>query len=228
MSEEVLTLAKIRKGFSEAETALKDCEQRYSEFLAPVVNELRYAGYHLILAIEPNPLKPDHIELKKAWGHIRRAKYDCLELRCLKVFMEIDTFENRYQDFLDVVAKHVADYAALRQQVLKIRNQRSVDFGNHWDDRDGFEPKHQGHIVELEEMWQKLAIAEPIIATECNRMIQEAQKEEDQRVRESRRFIINCLIASLALLVTTILGCVNWPQKAVPQDPDRNAPVSSK
>lgn len=228
MSENALTLAKIKKGFSEAETALKDCEQRYHEFLAPVVNELRYAGYHLILAIEPNPLKPDQTELKKAWGHIRRAKYDCLELRCMKVFVEIDSFEDRYRDFLDVVARSVPNYIVLRQQVLQIRSQRNVDFGDHWDNRDGFEPKHQNHILELESIWQQLAATEPIITAECVRITQEAQSADDQRIREHRRFVTTCFIAILGIFISIIFGCANLSPKAPPQDPGHSDSMLSK
>ena len=69
----------IRKLYEEAEEALKRYERISLANLAPALNELRYAGHHLLEADGAGNEADKSQQLTRAKAHCERARYDAKE-----------------------------------------------------------------------------------------------------------------------------------------------------
>ncbi len=63
--------------FEQAETKIKNVEQITSEgVLIPSINQLRYAGHHIVRSLLSDDAKEPQAERVKAINHVKRAIYD--------------------------------------------------------------------------------------------------------------------------------------------------------
>lgn len=74
-----LSSSSIKKFYEEAEDALKRYERIFLVNLAPALNELRYAGHHLLEADSTGKEEEKALHLTRAKAHCERAKYDAKE-----------------------------------------------------------------------------------------------------------------------------------------------------
>lgn len=74
-----LSSSSIKKFYEEAEDALKRYERISLVNLAPALNELRYAGHHLLEADSTGKEEEKALHLTRAKAHCERAKYDAKE-----------------------------------------------------------------------------------------------------------------------------------------------------
>lgn len=89
-----LELHEAQKLFQEAETRIKNQEALAKGVYIPAINELRYAGRHIIDALsltEADPTKSID-EIYKAQKHCKRAIYDASEACLLYSYAEYDRF----------------------------------------------------------------------------------------------------------------------------------------
>ena len=111
----------IRAEFKEAEDALRDCERLSLETAVPSINELRYAGKHLLDAIVAETEAERDSHLEKAERHCIRAKYDAKEsilitlLEFLADFHDEGYTRKEIQRFLPDWEKYLADACAAQK-----------------------------------------------------------------------------------------------------------------
>ena len=72
-------LSKIKSLYDEAESSLKLYERITLTNLAPALNELRYAGHHLLAAENATNDEDRNSHAERAIGHCERARYDAKE-----------------------------------------------------------------------------------------------------------------------------------------------------
>lgn len=119
-------LRSVRDLYAKAEQRLKVIEARGKSGLEiPSVNQLRYAGYH-ILAYVVDGQTPD---LEKAKGHCQRAIYDAYEM---ELSFYIDVFKEFSDEFNDLpVADTVPEYLqwleAHQEAQTLVRSRRQAD-----------------------------------------------------------------------------------------------------
>ena len=98
-----LSSSNIRKLYEEAEEALKRYERISLANLAPALNELRYAGHHLLEADDAGTETDKLQHLTRAKAHCERARYDAKEatiislLECVADLIVFDCFCNSLQ-----------------------------------------------------------------------------------------------------------------------------------
>lgn len=93
--DDLLTLANL---YQQAESVLKSVEQRHGEGLVvPAVNELRYAGYHLVQALQAANAESEKSQLDRACKHCRRSIYDSVEVGIHKCLDQFRLFEHDYR-----------------------------------------------------------------------------------------------------------------------------------
>ena len=78
-----------------------------SEVQIPAINELRYAGYHILNAIDEEETVSED-ELLKARSHCHRAMYEAVESGIMFCLDEIKDFQEKHSDV--VVSEVIADY----------------------------------------------------------------------------------------------------------------------
>ena len=66
--------------FQRAEKSVKKAEHIDDGIIIPSINELRYFGYHILIAMQNENNREEVLsEFKKAEGHAKRAIYDASE-----------------------------------------------------------------------------------------------------------------------------------------------------
>ncbi|MDO4568810.1 MAG: hypothetical protein Q4D38_00320 [Planctomycetia bacterium] len=114
--------------YQRAESEIKNSEYLFSqtnqetfEGLAfPVINELRYAGNHVIRAIDSDNADAAHENYNKAISHCVRAVYDVYDAQILYVLGEIAWFNKEYSK--TVITNAIPNYIELLNEVSKIRD----------------------------------------------------------------------------------------------------------
>lgn len=100
--------------FSNAEDKIKKVEHLSGGVIIPAVNQLRYAGQHLVRTL--NGCEAPEEELRQAVGHCKRASFDACEaglLYCLNIFKQ---FQDDYRNttIVPVLPEWLAYCAAAR------------------------------------------------------------------------------------------------------------------
>lgn len=76
--------------YSETEQHLKEFQFEDKKLYAPVTNELRYVGRHMLDALTADNPKDTHKEYAEALDHAKRALYDILEIQISAALLRID------------------------------------------------------------------------------------------------------------------------------------------
>jgi len=111
--DHALTFETIKRHYRRAERAIKRCDSLADAVPTPALNQLRYAGYHIIVAIladKAGDAAKTARELLEAEEHCRRAWLDAFDSVTRYHLKVIRAFEER-QYPLRIVEKHIPDFA---------------------------------------------------------------------------------------------------------------------
>lgn len=149
--------ANVTRLFHKAEDKLKLVERLHDEGLVvPSVNELRYAGYHLLRALNAGgpSERADHID--RAERHCCRAIYDAVEVSILDRLAAVRRFEDDYR--LVEVTRVSPNYVGLRGRVR--RAEELIDTTDK-EDRERFYDACETHYNDLEAVANAFEDARP-------------------------------------------------------------------
>lgn len=90
-------LFSIRRLFQEAEDDIKDAERRSLNLCVPAVNELRYAGHHVLRGLAASAPEEREEQYLRASRHCQRARYDAVEMRLWSLLGEFRDFQEDYR-----------------------------------------------------------------------------------------------------------------------------------
>jgi len=191
--------------FDQAEHKLKEVEQLEGDLAIPVVNELRYAGHHVIRGLKSllgSQARAEHFQ--EAEGHCKRAIYDAHEAMLLYLLNRIRLFQNDYRKTIlsDVIPDYQARILHLRkaQQLIKKAKEE------HSDHRGDYYDEIAPHVAVVKEAWEVFEDARD----ELNKKLEQANEEERRRTEERgrverqdrathRRWQVGTVVAVLAL-----------------------------
>lgn len=94
-------LTRLRAAFNEAEGFAREVGELRSNVPVPAYNQLRYAGYHLLKALDDDAQVVNEPEINKAVGHCERAMYDAAEAGIIQALRELAAFRYEYR-FLNI------------------------------------------------------------------------------------------------------------------------------
>ena len=188
-------IIELKKLYNVAEQHAKEVENLRSEVQIPAVNELRYAGYHVLKAIdEDGNVTDDH--LSKAQGHCERAMYEAAEAGIMFCLEMVKRFQYDYQDV--VVSEVISDYpdrlARAQQAVNKIIAGRA--------DRESVESQVAEYMDEFRTVRDIMEVLE---ASRDDLNVKRAQADGVRR-RDYIRIAVMILAAVLALLATILVS----------------------
>jgi len=179
----------ILKWYSKAEKTLKEIEHLNGEGLhIPTINELRYAGRHIIDAINSTDKNAVFDDLKEAENHCVRALYDVCEVGILFYFEKIRLFDQSYKfmNVSSVFPGYINDKKRLSEIQEYISTHTRKDFIN-----DEFK-KLLGYLKEIKDIYKSFEV--------CT-------IELDRKSRAWKIGFIIPLIGVIILLVFNILKC---------------------
>lgn len=110
----------LQRLFREAEQALSEAETIHSDLAVPSMNQLRYAGHHMLSAMTAETPSEREEEYRKAVRHCQRAVYDAFDSSIAYILKNIDQFK---QDYAKVeIVPHFPGYPAIMAEARKARD----------------------------------------------------------------------------------------------------------
>jgi len=92
-----VTIASYREEYNHAASLAQRIQAFRDEAGVPAANELRYAGHHLLQAIDDDGNLADEDQLAKARNHCRRASYEAVEAGLTHALRQIHQFKEDYK-----------------------------------------------------------------------------------------------------------------------------------
>jgi hypothetical protein len=170
----------LKKLFDEAEFLEKELEIESSAYFQPSVNELRYAGRHLLQYLVNK--KEDDYEESKA--HILRAIYDARDMLLLLYYEKIKEFEKSYKSVS--ISSSIANWVQIRVKLNKIKTlSADPEFKN--KNREEFDKTYN----EVKDIWTLMDAAIP---------------ELDKQLNSSRKNTIITIVSIAVAIISAIIA----------------------
>ena len=187
--------ARIRNLYNEAERFIKHVETHQSEISIPAINELRYAGHHLLNSLASDDTSKFCAELRKAERHCQRAMYEASESGIIYFLDIVNEFAN---DYKDVPIPHVIqDYSNTLILARKARKQLQEGRLNRAS-AEGQAGEYMDTFRELEGKIETLQASRS-----------ELNKVKVVQVKSYRRFMITMMLALIGVIISAITLLTN-------------------
>ena len=192
-ADELKTLLNL---FKQAEVKIKNVEQITSEgVLIPSINQLRYAGHHIVRSLLSDDKKELQAERSSAINHVKRAIYDIDEALLIYYIDSAVNFKEKYNDSgftTEIIDNYPEKLVRLDEANTSIQQLRKDD--NNYQDRQQFYQQLDPYLKKLSEIVAIFEQSAPLIANK-------EQKKCNQDLKSKRRFIVK-------IVVTIVLGSI--------------------
>ncbi|MGI6087441.1 MAG: hypothetical protein ACOYCD_05765 [Kiritimatiellia bacterium] len=191
----------VRYEFDIAEKALKRYERVGGVTLITAINQLRYAGRHIIDADADDITEKTRAEhYRKALNHCRRAAFDAREATAVYLLDKIqDFFEQSKTCDIDHITRFIPDYSDWLNKAAKAQK-LLVTVGSLREVPD--QTEIESAITDLLDFHSQIRVKWGSINS--------VQAKADRKERlETRRFIINFLLAVIGIIISIIIGIIS-------------------
>ncbi|MBN1942424.1 MAG: hypothetical protein JW849_03930 [Phycisphaerae bacterium] len=146
--------------FRKAESAMKEVEEIEYELSVPPLNQLRYAGQHVLKFLGGE--KPqDEEELRRARRHIQRAIYDSYEAGILGILEYTHKFQ-RIFGALPELREQIPEYDEFMEQADAAHD--LIDQAREtYESRETFYEETQPHFEVLQRLYRRLDRIKPVL-----------------------------------------------------------------
>lgn len=180
-------LSDLRALYDTADEFAREVAEFRAAIPIPAYNELRYAGHHLLQALDDSGTISSNEQLRRAVSHCERAMYEAAEAGIISVLDSIDQFRKEYKNI--VVKDIVNDYASILNKARKAQNL----LARGRSDQMSSSERASGYM----ETFRQLRDDSEML--EASRDDLNAKVAE--QVRDSRRFIIRALLIGFGIVV---------------------------
>lgn len=197
------SLSELNNAYSRAESEIKTLEVFSASLIVPAINELRYAGRHILRASEYIDKNCEDAinEISSANEHCTRAYNDVCDASIVFFLKEIRYFEEKYEISLYEVLK---DYGKIREKVYTAQK-FILEKRRQYNDRPKFYKESKQHAKELKNIFEQLNANKEMLERVRNRI-------ETKKIEETKRFgrtvsfsMISIALALIAILVKVVL-----------------------
>ena len=195
-AKEAGELQRLLDLFEQAETKIKNFELITSEGLfIPSINQLRYAGYHIVRSLLNDDEKELQAERVKAINHVKRAIYDIDESLLIYYIESAANFKEKYNDsgFTTEVVTDYPEKLAMLDEANKSIQQLRED-NNNYQDREQFYQKLNPYLDKLSKIVAIFEQSAPLIA-------KKQQDKDTQDLKGNRRFIITVILTLIGIII---------------------------
>jgi hypothetical protein len=185
----------VKDNFQKAEIRIKSIELLHNELSIPSINELRYAGHHILNAIQEDESQKILRELDKANRHTKRAYYDAVESVLLYSLDEIKIFDNEYKiipETLDVIDNYNGKISEINNIVHEIENIE-------------YETRDEKYI-KIDEYYSKIEKTNKELKNSTTSIVALIDRNNQAQKKEHRKFIISSLLTTLGIVVAIIIA----------------------
>ena len=182
--------ARIQDLYNEAECFVKHVETHQSDISIPAINELRYAGHHLLKALTSDDSGVFDTELNKAESHCQRAMYEASESGILYFLALMNEFAG---DFKAVsISQVVPNYVGILALAKKAQKQLSSGRLS----RDSAEIQAAEYMNTFRQLEDKIEILD------ASR--DELNKIKIALAKSDRKFLFRITVSMCALIISAI------------------------
>ncbi len=185
----------IEKNFKDAESKIKSAELLDQTISIPSINELRYAGHHILRATQLKEEAGIVEELDKANRHTKRSFYDAVEASILYKLQKIENFDKEYKLIPETITV-INNYNSKLSQVSNIV-QEIEDINI--DSRDEKYKIIEDHYKTIKEINNEFQMSIPTIVNLID-------KNEQTEKKEHRRFVLQLIMGAIAIIVTIAIS----------------------
>lgn len=174
---------KVYLGFKKAEEKIKKLELSHKNLIIPSVNELRYAGYHLLQASRLTTDNEIKEEISKANRHTKRAIYDAIEASLVYILQEIELFDKEYNkipETSEIIPEYDTKIANVKNIVAKLEDIEA----------SSREEKYE----EIEEFYTQLRVINDTLNNSIQRISVLIDKNENTQKKESRKYFFMIIL----------------------------------
>ena len=158
--EELLSL------YKDAQSKIKRVSRVSGELVIPAINQLRYAGEHILNSIVSESGDSRDKELLKAGLHCKRAIYDTTEGGIIFLLEQIKLFKEDYK-YIPISAV-IPDYIKKLQIVDKIKNRLKVISKHNTDSILEYYEEMQKYFEELDPILEYFNLARDELSKKLN------------------------------------------------------------
>ena len=159
-------IQRIRDLYNEAEVDLKSYGRENNRLFVPGVNQLRYAGQHLVRALGATDEQAARSNLDAAERHAQRALYDINDAAIQYHLAGITRIRTQYFVNLNAI---VPNYQKVVDAVRSARKNLERVSNEHKDNREQFYKEAREHVAKLHDAHETMKDAIPDIASEMKR-----------------------------------------------------------
>lgn len=193
LSEEASELIRqLQVEYDAADRLCKEVEEFRDQAGIPAINEMRYAGYHLLSFTSAANQDEDLDQLRKAISHCQRAAYEACEAGILCALELIDLFREDYESV--TVSDVIPDWVGILRRCDELKDEIS-------ENREKGDDKSSDHIAytaafrELRDFQRTTKYARE----DLNKKILAQQKT-------ARNTLIGTLVACMGIVVAIVIG----------------------
>lgn len=188
------SLAELRAAYAVADALAKEVFEFCDEVAIPALNELRYAGHHLLRALRDDGGIADREQLRKALSHCQRSQYEAAEAAIAHALGLIGKFQEDYK--MVPIGQAVPDYPSIQKTVRAAQELAGRPRSNDGPNADGALPDAARYM----EMFRQLR--------EQHYVLEDARPELTKYIRKDRRalrrFITTVAIAAAGFVVALL------------------------
>lgn len=183
-------IAQVRDLFRNAERQIKRAEEISGELAIPAVNELRYAGWHLLEALCSGGPDNGAEQLARARRHCQRAIFDASDAGVVYLLERVKTFQDDYRRI--PISDVIHNYTDLRKNIADTRNEISKARETN-ESRDGYYQQAASSVIRLKNIVD---------------LLEESREELNKVVRRDNR---GAFMSWLMVVITAIgAGATVW------------------
>ena len=183
-------LLDLSSSYEMAEELMKEVEAFVDEAGIPAMNEMRYAGYHLLHSIKVEECEFCDEQLTSAINHCKRACYEAAEAGVNIALAKFGEFDNSYKDV--VVKDVIENWVDIQKDFHKAQDDVNVA-------RKKGDNRSDDYEIQMES-FRKLK-------NHCNTMDcsrSDLNAKINSEIKASRRFVITSIIAILGIVAASI------------------------
>lgn len=177
-------ILRIRELYDEAEGFITEISSLWDGLDATAINQLRYAGRHLLDSLTGKTSVSSEEEYERAVRHVKRAIFDALDSGIIYCLQKIELFKNDYRK-IEITTPGYLDIISSARKAKQLLDEAR----NNSETRHEYYREAREHFKELKEVCEKLEDARP-----------EQNKRLDSRNRR--------LLTGYALLFATVLSVI--------------------
>ena len=194
------SLAELRAAYAAADAFAKEVFEFCDDVAIPALNELRYAGHHLLRALRDDGGIADREQLRKALSHCQRSQYEAAEAAIAHALGLVGKFQEDYK--LVPIGQAVPNYPSIQKTVRAAQDLVNRPRSNDGPDAAGVLPDAAGYMEtfrQLREQYHVLEDARPELAK---------YMRKDRRT--ALRFVAAIAIAAVGVIVALLKLLSTW------------------